>query len=141
MLFLSQATVLPSRMQTVPVIIVERTGIFKQLASAQNDEPSSSRENNPFLGEIHNAKRSNKERSIEICLDNTFNFNFKIDKGADVDIISDKIYTSHFSHKLLLRSTKNLKGPDRKDLPIIRYIKCSISKGDKSIQSDVYVCM
>ena len=59
-----------------------------------NDEPSSLSENNPFLGAIHNAKRSNKEWSIEVCLDNT-RINFKIDTGADVDIISDKIYTCH----------------------------------------------
>ena len=91
----------------------------------------------PFVGAVHNAKTNNKEWSIEVCLDNA-KINFKIGTGADVDIIPDKIYTSHFSHKPLLPSTKNLKGPDRKYLPILGYIKCSISKGDKSIQSDVY---
>ena len=91
----------------------------------------------PFVGAVHNAKTNNKEWSIEVCLDNA-KINFKIDTGADVDIIPDKIYTSHFSHKPLLPSTKNLKGPDRKYMPILGYIKCSISKGDKSTQSDVY---
>ena len=110
----------------------------KAVHEVQNDEPSFSIENTSFLGAVHNAKTSNKEWSIEVCLDNA-KINFKIDTGADVDIISDKIYTSDFSHKPLLPSTKNLKGPDRKHLPILGYIKCSISKGDKSTQSDVYV--
>ena len=81
----------------------------KAVREVLNDEPSSLSENNPFLGAIHNAKRSNKEWSIEVCLDNT-RINFKINTGADVDIISDKIYmyTSHFSHKPLLPSTKGL---------------------------------
>ena len=67
----------------------------RAVREVQNDEPSSSRENNPFLGAIHNAKRSNKEWSIEVCLDNT-RINFKIDTGADVDIISAR-YTVHKS--------------------------------------------
>ena len=70
----------------------------KAVREVLNDEPSSLSENNPFLGAIHNAKRSNKEWSIEVCLDNT-RINFKIDTGADVDIISDKIYTSPFCHQ------------------------------------------
>ena len=65
--------------------------------------------------------------------------NFKIDTGADVDIISDKIYRKLFNHKPLSPLTKRLKGPDRKALPILGYIKCSLSKGDKMCQSDVYV--
>ena len=134
----------PAQPQTVPVIIVERKGIFKQFASPQGQCVKCKMMNHQvqekIIGAIHNVKRGNKEWSIEVCLDNT-RINFKIDTGADVDIISDKIYmyTSHFSHKPLLPSTKNLKVPDRKHLPILGYIKCSISKGDKSIQSYIYV--
>lgn len=64
---------------------------------------------------------------------------FKIDTGADVNIISDKIYNNKFSHKLLLPSTKVIKGPDQKPLPILGFIKCLISKGDRSVHADVYV--
>ena len=68
--------------------------VWKSSKAVQNDEPSRSRENNPFLGAIHNVKRDNKEWSIAVCLDYT-GISFKIDTGADVDILSDKMYTSH----------------------------------------------
>ena len=103
----------PAQPQTVPVIIVERKGIFKQLTSPQRQCVKCKMMNHQvqekIIGAIHNVKRGNKEWSIEVCLDNT-RINFKINTGADVDIISDEIYmyTSHFSHKPLLPSTKGL---------------------------------
>ena len=87
---------------------------------------------------VHNTN-IDKQWSVEVCLDN-IKVNFKIDTGADVDIISDKIYRNLFKHKPLFPSTKHLKGPDCKPLPILGYIKCSMSKGDKvCCQSNVYV--
>ena len=102
-----------------------------------DEQFSSSDQEIPFLGAVHNSN-IDKQWSVEVCLDNT-KVNFKIDTGADVDIISDKIYRNLFNHKPLFPSTKHLKGPDHKPLPILGYIKCSMSKGDKVCQSNVYV--
>jgi len=104
---------------------------------SDDDEP----QDDAFLGSVNNKlhnKTSSKDWTVDVCVDNN-NVNFKIDTGADVNIISDKIYNSKFRHKPLLPVSKVIRGPDQKPLPILGYIKCTISKGDKSICADVYV--
>ena len=109
----------------------------KKVHGVHNDELRSSDQDDTFPGAVHNTV-TDKKWSVDVCLDST-NVNFKIDTGADVDIISDKVYRRYLNHKPLFPSTKHLKGPNRKPLPILGYIKCAMSKGDKTIQSDIYV--
>ena len=89
------------------------------------------------MGSVKNST-PNKQWSADLYVDKV-KVNFKIDTGADLDIISDKIYRELFNHKPLFQSTKKLKGPDCKLLPILGYIKCSMLKGNKTCQSDVYI--
>ena len=60
-----------------------------------DEQASSSDQEISFLGAVHNTN-IDKQWSVEVCLDN-IKVNFKIDTGADVDIISDKIYRNLFT--------------------------------------------
>ena len=62
-----------------------------------DEQSSSSDQEIPCLGAVHNTN-IDKQWSVEVCLDNT-KVNFKIDAGAGVDIILDKIYRNLFNHK------------------------------------------
>lgn len=94
-----------------------------------------------FLGAILNVQpygTSANDWTVGISVDDDV-INFKIDTGADINIIPESIYNAKFSYKPLLQTNKLIKGPDQKKLPILGYMKCSMSKGDKSINSDIYV--
>ena len=108
---------------------------------SQDSDDDDKSQDDTFLGSVNNKlhnKTSSKDWTVDVCVDNN-NVNFKIDTGADVNVISDKIYNSKFSHKPLLPVSKVIRGPGQKPLPILGYFKCTISKGDKSIRTDVYV--
>ena len=104
----------------------------------QSDEMPGTSENSIFLGAVLKGKTNPKDWTVDVCVDNT-EIKFKVDTGADVDIISDDVYRKYFSHKYLLSWNKNIKGPEQKSLPILGYIKCFISKGDQSTKADIYV--
>ena len=86
-------------------------------------------QNTIFLGAVLNGKTNAKDWTVDVSVDNT-EIKFKVDTGADVDIISDDVYGKYFNHRCLLSCNENTKDPDQMSLPILGYIKCSISKAD-----------
>ena len=95
-------------------------------------------ENSIFLGEVLKGKTNPKDWTVDVCVDKT-EIKFKVDTGADVDIIPDDVYRKYFSHQYLLSCNKIIKGPAQKSLLILGYIKCSVSNGDQSTKADIYV--
>ena len=64
---------------------------------------------------------------------------FRVDTGADVDVISEQVYQQFLRHKAVQPARKILKGADKKPLSVISFVKCVLTKGDKSVQTDLYV--
>jgi hypothetical protein len=67
---------------------------------------------------------------------------FRIDSGADVDVIPYSVYTQHFKHKMIMPSGKVLRGPDGSSaLQYLGYIKCKLhhETTGKIKVPDVYV--
>ena len=64
---------------------------------------------------------------------------FRVDTGADVDVISEQVYQQFLRHKAVQPARKILKGADKKPLSVIGFVKCVLTKGDKSVQTDLYV--
>ena len=57
---------------------------------------------------------------------------FCVDTGADVDVISEQVYQQFLRHKAVQPARKILKGADKKPLSVIGFVKCVLTKGDKS---------
>ena len=64
---------------------------------------------------------------------------FRVDTGANVDVISEQVYQQFLRHKAIQPARKILKGADKKPLFVIGFVKCVLMKGDKSVQTDLYV--
>ena len=102
----------------------------------EHERLNSSDEDVSFLGAVHNTV-ADKLWSVDVFLDNT-KVNFKIDTGADVDIISDKICRRLMTRQFYLQvnySRVQMESP----FQYLGYIKCSMTKTDKTIQSNIYV--
>ena len=64
---------------------------------------------------------------------------FHMDTRADVDVISEQVYQQFLRHKAVQPARKILKGADKKPLSVIGFVKYSLTKGDRSMQTDLYV--
>ena len=64
---------------------------------------------------------------------------FRVDTGADVDVISEQVYQRLLWHEGVQPACKILKGVVKKPLSVIGFVKCALMKGDKSGQTDLYV--
>ena len=62
-----------------------------------------------------------------------------MDTGADVDVISEQVYQQFLWHKAVQPACKILNGANKKPLSVIGFMKCGLAKGDKSVQTDLYV--
>ena len=59
--------------------------------------------------------------------------------APNVDVISEQVYQQFLWHKAVQPARKILKGADKKPLSVIGFVKCALTKGDKSVQTDLYV--
>ena len=64
---------------------------------------------------------------------------FRIDTGADVNIISKQLYDSKFSHMPLLKAGTPLRGPNQGELITCGFMKCDIKFKDKCVNSQIYI--
>ena len=64
---------------------------------------------------------------------------FREDTGADVDVISEQVYQQFLRHKAVQPACKILKDADKKPLSVIGFVKCVLTKGNRSVQADLYV--
>ena len=92
---------------------------------------------NLFLGEI-GTETSNTFRSVDLMLNNA-QVRFKIDTGADVTVIPDKIYEALRPTPTLVKSSKTLFGPDHTSLPVRGCFVGKIQKGDKTTEQEIFV--
>ena len=91
-----------------------------------------------FLGAVHGNSPGTGTWQTEVTVDGE-SITFKIDTGADVDVISRELYTGTFKHKPVHKVKKILRGPDGKPLAVRGYISCKLQKGEVSVRSDVYI--
>ena len=91
-----------------------------------------------FLGAVHGNSPGTGTWQTEVTVDGE-SITFKIDTGADVDVISHELYTGTFKHKPVHKVKKILRGPDGKPLVVRGYISCKLQKGEVSVRSDVYI--
>ena len=92
---------------------------------------------NLFLGEI-GTETSNTFRSVDLMLNNA-QVRFKIDTGADVTVIPDKIYEALRPTPTLVKSSKTLFGPAHTSLPVRGCFVGKIKKGDKTTEQEIFV--
>ena len=64
---------------------------------------------------------------------------FRVDTAADVDVMSEQVYQQFLRHKAVQPAHKILKGANKKPLSVIGFVKCVLTKGDMSVQNDLYV--
>ena len=64
---------------------------------------------------------------------------FRVDTSADVDVISEQVYQPFLRHKAVQPAHRILKGADKKPLSVIDIVKCVLTKGDKFMQTNLYV--
>ena len=92
---------------------------------------------NLFLGEI-GTETNNTFWSVDLILNNA-QVRFKIDTGADVTVIPDKIYEALRPTPTLVKSSKTLFGPDHTSLPVRGCFVGKIQKGDKTTEQEIFV--
>ena len=88
-----------------------------------------------FLGAVHEGGKDKWNTQVQVDGKNVM---FKVDTGADVDVISGELYRELFAHKILLPSTKVLRGPDKKSLHVLGYFKAKLKKAH-TISSDIFI--
>ena len=95
-----------------------------------------------FLGAITQAiggVKLQSETSNDVMVKvNGHSLPFRVDTGADVNVISQESYDKAFASKLLSASPV-LRGPDLKDIKTSGYFKAIISYGSKTTSTLVYV--
>ena len=64
--------------------------------------------------------------------------NFKIDTGADVNVLPENIARNVFGTRVK-KSIRCLKGPNQKSLEVCGQIKCKLEKGSQSVKEELYV--
>lgn len=64
---------------------------------------------------------------------------FKVDTGADVNILPFKIFVEHFQHKQLFPSDKQLLGPGNSKLQVVGALKVVLNYKDRSVNTVMYV--
>ena len=101
----------------------------KKVQEVTEEEPA-------FLGAIHSKNSGNWD--IDILVDGEL-VSFKVDTGADVNIISGDIYRDKFKDRVLLPANKSLRGVDRKPLPVLGYFKSTLVCEGKRVSADVYI--
>ena len=92
---------------------------------------------NLFLGEI-GTETNNTFWSVDLMLNNA-QVRFKIDTGADVTVIPDKIYEALRPTPTLVKSSKTLFGPAQTSLPVRGCFVGKIQKGDKTTEQEIFV--
>ena len=70
---------------------------------------------------------------------NSAQVRFKIDTGADVTVIPDKIYEALRPTPTLVKSSKTLFGPAHTSLPVRGCFVGKIQKGDKTTELEIFV--
>ncbi len=93
-----------------------------------------------FLGSIKSGDKKQHSGHTVVTVDDT-DIEFRIDSGADVDVIPDEVYRKYFTHKVIYPSRTRLRTPDksRGEIPHLGYMKCELRKGERTVQSKVYV--
>ena len=92
---------------------------------------------NLFLGKI-GTETNNTFWSEDLMLNNA-QVCFKIDTGADVTIIPDKIYEALRPTPTLVKSSKTLFGPAYTSLPVRGCFVGKIQKGGKTTEQEIFV--
>lgn len=98
-------------------------------------------EDEAFLGSLQSENQHSHTGMTKVTVDDT-SITFRIDSGADVDVIPYTVYTQHYKHKVIMPSGKVLRGPDGSSaLQNLGYIKCKLHHETTgiTIMSDVYV--
>ena len=90
-----------------------------------------------FLGEI-GTETSGKFWSVDLTLNNS-SVRFKIDTGADVTVIPERIYKTLQPLPSLAESSKTLFGPAETTLPVRGCFTGTIQRGDKTSQQEIFV--
>ena len=75
---------------------------------------------------------------MDLTLNNS-SVRFKIDTGADVSVIPERIYKPLQPLLSLAESSKTLFGPVETTLPVRGYFMGSIQRGDKTSQQEIFV--
>jgi len=93
-----------------------------------------------FLGSINTDSNKQHSGHTVVAVDGT-DIEFRIDSGADVDVIPSKVFHKYFPKKMIYPSRTRLRPPDnpKGEIAHLGYMKCELRRGEHTVQSKVYV--
>lgn len=103
------------------------------------EEAHTQENTNEFLGAVHSnlvESQSCWQRAIDL---NGSKVIFKIDTGADVTCISQRLYESRYKHIALKQQHSHLNGPDDTPLPVSGCFEATLTYKHISVTEKIYV--
>ncbi|UYV70824.1 K02A2.6-like [Cordylochernes scorpioides] len=91
-----------------------------------------------FVGNIHENGQNSNDWKAYVKVDK-IKILFKMDTGADVNIIPQEIYFKNFAHKKLCKPDIQLLGPRQVKLHVIGKFTALIEKDGRSIPGEIFV--
>ncbi|UYV67540.1 hypothetical protein LAZ67_5001162 [Cordylochernes scorpioides] len=91
-----------------------------------------------FVGNIHENGQNTNDWKVYVKVDK-IKILFKMDTGADVNIIPQEIYFKNFAHKKLCKPDIQLLGPRQVKLHVIGKFTALIEKDGRSIPGEIFV--
>ena len=89
------------------------------------------------ISSVTNSSSKHEPWTVTLLVDEV-PINFKIDTGADVNVLPENIARNVFGTRLK-KSIRCLKGPNQKPLEVCGQIKCKLEKGSQSVKEELYV--
>ena len=91
-----------------------------------------------FLGAVSKTSQSDAWTK-QIAIDGDIALSFKVDTGADVNILPYRSYQKYFEHKTIFPAKAILQGADGSKLPVLGYINCKLYYMDSKVDAMLYV--
>ncbi|KAG1682227.1 hypothetical protein GQR58_011230 [Nymphon striatum] len=97
-------------------------------------------EEDAFLGSVGREGHNSDKWNVKLRVDDSI-VSFRIDTGADVNVISQALYNKHFKHKEIFCTRRILRGPDKKALSVVGVFNCSVKlkREDEPLETEIYV--